>query len=76
MRATSVLLRWQVQRRTLPLPIAVNPMVTDYGRNRAFTMFDGSAAARGSESIDETAKFDRRRRNFVHATRGIIGRST
>ena len=50
---------------------AVNPRVMDYVRNRAFTMFDDTAAARGSESTDETAKFDRRRKNFVHATRGI-----
>jgi NAD(P)-dependent dehydrogenase (short-subunit alcohol dehydrogenase family) len=50
---------------------AVNPMVMDYVRNRAFTMFDDSAAARGGESTDGTAKFDRRRKNFVRATRGI-----
>jgi len=50
---------------------AVNPMVMDYVRNHAFTMFDDSAAARGGESTDGTAKFDRRRKNFVRATRGI-----
>jgi hypothetical protein len=43
----------------------------DYVRNRAFTMFDDSAAARESESTDETPKFDRRSKNFVRATRGI-----
>jgi len=50
---------------------AINPTVMDYVRNRAFTMFDDSAAARESESTDETPKFDRRSKNFVRATRGI-----
>jgi NAD(P)-dependent dehydrogenase (short-subunit alcohol dehydrogenase family) len=50
---------------------AINPMVMDYVRNRAFTTFDDSAAARESESTDENPKFDRRRKNFIRATRGI-----
>ena len=50
---------------------AINPTVMDYVRNRAFTMFDDSAAARESEPTDETPKFDRRSKNFVRATRGI-----
>jgi NAD(P)-dependent dehydrogenase (short-subunit alcohol dehydrogenase family) len=50
---------------------AINPMVMDHVRNRAFTMFDDSAAARGTETTDETSKFDRRSKNFIRATRGI-----
>ncbi|MDT5092821.1 MAG: hypothetical protein QOH60_2184 [Mycobacterium sp.] len=50
---------------------AVNPTAMDYVRKRAFMMFEDSAAARGSESTHESAEFDRRRKNFVHATRGI-----
>lgn len=49
---------------------AVNPMVMDHVRNRAFTMFDDSAAARGGESGDAT-RFDKRSETFVRATRGI-----
>jgi short-subunit dehydrogenase len=49
---------------------AVNPRIMDHVRNRAFTMFDDSAAARGSESTDETPKFDKHRRKFVRATGG------
>jgi NAD(P)-dependent dehydrogenase (short-subunit alcohol dehydrogenase family) len=50
---------------------AINPTVMDYVRNRAFTMFDDSAPARGSESTGETPKFDRRNEHFVRATPGI-----
>jgi NAD(P)-dependent dehydrogenase (short-subunit alcohol dehydrogenase family) len=50
---------------------AVNPMVMDYVRNRAFSMFDDSAAAQGKESEEESAKFDKRSEAFVRATRGI-----
>jgi NAD(P)-dependent dehydrogenase (short-subunit alcohol dehydrogenase family) len=50
---------------------AVNPMVMDYVRNRAFSMFDDSAAARGGESPDDGSKLDGRSENFVRATRGI-----
>jgi hypothetical protein len=42
----------------------------DLVRNRAFTMFGDSTAAKGDES-DSTAKFDRRSETFVRATRGI-----
>jgi hypothetical protein len=49
---------------------AVNPAVMDLVRNRAFTMFGDSTAAKGDES-DSTAKFDRRSETFVRATRGI-----
>ncbi|ORV96769.1 SDR family NAD(P)-dependent oxidoreductase [Mycobacterium kyorinense] len=50
---------------------AVNPLVMDYVRNRAFAMFDDSAAAAGSERAEETTKFDKRSETFVRATRGI-----
>jgi short-subunit dehydrogenase len=53
---------------------AVNPMVMDYVRNRAFGMFDDSAAAQGSEgseSSETTTRFDKRAETFVRATRGI-----
>jgi NAD(P)-dependent dehydrogenase (short-subunit alcohol dehydrogenase family) len=50
---------------------AVNPMVMDYVRNRAFSMFDDSAAARGDDSADSTTQFDRRSETFINATRGI-----
>ncbi len=50
---------------------AVNPMVMDYVRNRAFSMFDDSAAARGDDSGDGTTQFDKRSEAFIHATRGI-----
>jgi short-subunit dehydrogenase len=50
---------------------AVNPMIMDYVRNRAFTMFDDSAAAQGGESKDDTTKFDKHSEAFVRATRGI-----
>ena len=50
---------------------ALNPMVMDYVRNRAFSMFDDSAAAQGKESAEDTAKFDKRSEAFVRATRGI-----
>jgi hypothetical protein len=48
---------------------AVNPLIMDLVRNRAFTMFDDSAAAQGDESKD--VKFDKRSEAFVRATRGI-----
>jgi NAD(P)-dependent dehydrogenase (short-subunit alcohol dehydrogenase family) len=50
---------------------AVNPMVMDQVRNRAFSMFDDSAAAQGSETADDTTTFDKRSETFVRATRGI-----
>jgi short-subunit dehydrogenase len=50
---------------------AVNPMLMDYVRNRAFTLFDDSAAAQGNESEDDTTRFDKRSEAFVRATRGI-----
>jgi short-subunit dehydrogenase len=50
---------------------AVNPMVMDYVRNRAFGMFEDSAAARGDDSADGTTQFDRRSETFIQATRGI-----
>ena len=50
---------------------AVNPMIMDYVRNRAFTMFGDSDAAQGGESKDSTEKFDKRSEAFVQATRGI-----
>jgi short-subunit dehydrogenase len=50
---------------------AVNPAVMDRVRNRAFTMFDDSSAAKGSESDSSTTEFDRRSETFVRATRGI-----
>jgi NAD(P)-dependent dehydrogenase (short-subunit alcohol dehydrogenase family) len=50
---------------------AVNPMVMDQVRNRAFSMFDDSAAAQGSETTDDTTTFDKRSETFVRATRGI-----
>jgi hypothetical protein len=49
---------------------AVNPMVMDYVRNRAFSLFDDSAAAQGNKSSTEP-KFDKRGETFVRATRGI-----
>src|SRR5581483_8554152 len=36
---------------------AVNPMIMDFVRNRAFTLFDDSAAAQGDESKDDTSRF-------------------
>lgn len=50
---------------------AVNPMVMDLVRNRAFSMFDDSAAAQGGETAEDTSKFDKRSETFVRATRGI-----
>jgi NAD(P)-dependent dehydrogenase (short-subunit alcohol dehydrogenase family) len=50
---------------------AVNPMVMDQVRNRAFSMFDDSAAAQGDETADATTTFDKRSETFVRATRGI-----
>ena len=53
---------------------AVNPAVMDLVRNRAFTMFDDSAAAEGGESTSGTTdskQFDKRSETFVRATRGI-----
>ena len=50
---------------------AVNPAVMDRVRNRAFTMFGDSDAAKGGESTDETPQFDKRSEAFVRATRGI-----
>jgi short-subunit dehydrogenase len=50
---------------------AVNPMVMDLVRNRAYSMFDDSAAARGDQSQDGAKRFDGRSENFVRATRGI-----
>ncbi|MBW0017741.1 MAG: SDR family NAD(P)-dependent oxidoreductase [Mycobacterium sp.] len=62
---------------------AVNPAVMDRVRNRAFSMFHDSAAAKGSESASDTKdseksedagdsqKLDRRSATFLQATRGI-----
>jgi hypothetical protein len=50
---------------------AVNPAVMDRVRNRAFTMFADSSAAKGSEKSTDTTEFDKRSENFVRATRGI-----
>jgi short-subunit dehydrogenase len=50
---------------------AVNPAVMDRVRNRAFTMFDDSSAAKGDESDSSTREFDSRSETFVRATRGI-----
>lgn len=50
---------------------AVNPAVMDLLRNRAFTMFGDSSAAKGDESDGNTTELDRRSENFVRATRGI-----
>ncbi|MGH3958981.1 SDR family NAD(P)-dependent oxidoreductase [Mycobacterium sp.] len=50
---------------------AVNPMMMDQVRNRAFSMFDDSAAAQGVESTADTTQFDRLSETFVRATRGI-----
>jgi NAD(P)-dependent dehydrogenase (short-subunit alcohol dehydrogenase family) len=50
---------------------AVNPAVMDRVRNRAFTMFGDSSAAKGGESASDTTAFDKRSETFVQATRGI-----
>ncbi|BBX73743.1 SDR family NAD(P)-dependent oxidoreductase [Mycobacterium shinjukuense] len=50
---------------------AVNPAVMDRVRNRAFTMFNDSAAAKGGESGAEAPELDKRSETFVQATRGI-----
>jgi short-subunit dehydrogenase len=53
---------------------AVNPAVMDLVRNRAFGMFEDSAAAKGGESTTDTGdskQFDKRSETFVRATRGI-----
>jgi hypothetical protein len=43
----------------------------DRVRNRAFSMFDDSSAAKGDESDSGTPEFDSRSETFVRATRGI-----
>jgi NAD(P)-dependent dehydrogenase (short-subunit alcohol dehydrogenase family) len=50
---------------------AVNPAVMDRVRNRAFGMFNDSAAAKGSEPASDTSDLDKRSEIFVQATRGI-----
>jgi len=50
---------------------AVNPAVMDRVRNRAFGMFQDSAAAKGSESASDTSGLDKRSETFLQATRGI-----
>ncbi|MEI7714505.1 MAG: SDR family NAD(P)-dependent oxidoreductase [Mycobacterium sp.] len=53
---------------------AVNPAVMDRVRNRAFTMFDDSSAAKGESSTGKTqseTELDSRSKTFVKATRGI-----
>ncbi|WP_343708533.1 SDR family NAD(P)-dependent oxidoreductase [Mycobacterium sp.] len=50
---------------------AVNPAVMDRLRNRAFTMFDDSPAAKGDESGCSATELDDRSETFVRATRGI-----
>jgi NAD(P)-dependent dehydrogenase (short-subunit alcohol dehydrogenase family) len=50
---------------------AVNPAVMDRVRNRAFSMFGDSTAAKGDQSESSTTEFDGRSETFVRATRGI-----
>src|ERR1700722_11070830 len=50
---------------------AVNPAVMDRVRNRAFSMFGDSTAAKGDESDSSAKNFDNRSETFVRATRGI-----
>jgi hypothetical protein len=50
---------------------AVNPAVMDRVRNRAFSMFGDSSAAKGDESDSHAQEFDPRSETFVRATRGI-----
>ncbi len=50
---------------------AVNPAVMDRVRNRAFSMFADSSAAKGDQSDSSTTDFDNRSETFVRATRGI-----
>jgi NAD(P)-dependent dehydrogenase (short-subunit alcohol dehydrogenase family) len=50
---------------------AVNPAVMDLVRNRAFSMFEDSSAAKGDEADSGATNFDRRSEAFVRATRGI-----
>ncbi|WP_293001912.1 SDR family NAD(P)-dependent oxidoreductase [Mycobacterium sp.] len=50
---------------------AVNPAVMDRVRNRAFSMFGDSSAAKGDESSRSSTTFDGRSETFVRATRGI-----
>lgn len=50
---------------------AVNPAVMDRVRNRAFSMFKDSSAAKGSESPTDASQLDKRSETFVQATRGI-----
>jgi short-subunit dehydrogenase len=54
---------------------AVNPAVMDRVRNRAFSMFEDSSAAKGAakgaESETDATQFDKRSETFVRATRGI-----
>ena len=50
---------------------ALNPAVMDRVRNRAFSMFDDSSAAKGSETKTEKTDLDRRSETFLQATRGI-----
>ena len=50
---------------------AVNPAVMDRVRNRAFSMFEDSSAAKGDESDSSATDFDHRSETFVRATRGI-----
>ncbi|WP_407688372.1 SDR family NAD(P)-dependent oxidoreductase [Mycobacterium sp. HUMS_1102779] len=50
---------------------AVNPVVMDMVRNRAFDMFGDSQAAKGGESDSDSKELDKRSETFVRATRGI-----
>ncbi len=50
---------------------AVNPAVMDRVRNRAFTMFGDSQAAKGGEAPSDATELDPRSETFVRATRGI-----
>ncbi|OBK23962.1 SDR family NAD(P)-dependent oxidoreductase [Mycobacterium asiaticum] len=50
---------------------AVNPAVMDRVRNRAFSMFDDSSAAKGGEDKGDQKDLDRRSETFLQATRGI-----
>jgi NAD(P)-dependent dehydrogenase (short-subunit alcohol dehydrogenase family) len=50
---------------------AVNPAVMDRVRNRAFGMFQDSAAAKGGENQTDSTDLDKRSETFLQATRGI-----
>ncbi len=47
------------------------PALTDYVRNRGFTLFEDSDAVQQTESTEGEASLDKRSDAFVRATRGI-----